>query len=337
MAITKIEMKNITVFDSLSVDFIPGINVLIGENGTGKTHIMKLLYSACKAAKHDVSFAHKTVRVFRPEESCIRRLVNRKNKGGTAAVKVFSENCAIGMSFTNKTPKWEAKVTKEAEWEKQSSTLEATFIPAKEILSNAYNLTEAASRGNVDFDDTYIDLIASAKVDISTGNDSNDKKQYISMLQTINKGRVAVEQDRFYLKPGSNAKLEFNLVAEGIRKIGLLWQLIKNGTMEKGSVLFWDEPEANINPIHIPVLVDMLVMLQNSGVQIFISTHDYIFAKYIELKGKENVMFYSLYSNEKDGEIVCENNAKFGQLKNNKIEEGFNALLDEIYKAEVKL
>ena len=27
-----------------------GINVIIGENGTGKTHLMKALYSACQSA-----------------------------------------------------------------------------------------------------------------------------------------------------------------------------------------------------------------------------------------------------------------------------------------------
>lgn len=51
------------------------------------------------------------------------------------------------------------------------------------------------------------------------------------------------KKDEFYLKSG-NSKQEFNLVAEGIRKMALLWQLVKNGTLEKGSVLFWDEPEA---------------------------------------------------------------------------------------------
>ena len=49
---------------------------------------------------------------------------------------------------------------------------------------------------------------------------------------------MTVSEERFYLKPGTQAKLEFNLVAEGLRKIVLLWQLIKNGTLEKGSVLF---------------------------------------------------------------------------------------------------
>ena len=94
---------------------------------------------------------------------------------------------------------------------------------------------------------------------------------------------MTVSDERFYLKPGNQAKLEFNLVAEGIRKIALLWQLIKNGTLENGSVLLWDEPEANINPKYIPIVAELLLKLQEEGVQIFISTHDYFLAKYIEV------------------------------------------------------
>ena len=109
-----------------------------------------------------------------------------------------------------------------------------------------------------------------------------------------------MHDDRFYLKPGTQAKLEFNLVAEGLRKIALLWQLIKNGTLEKGSVLFWDEPEANINPKYIPVLAELLIMLESEGVQIFVSTHDYFLSKYIEVKrSKESeVQYISLYKDD---------------------------------------
>ena len=136
--------------------------------------------------------------------------------------------------------------------------------------------------GNVEFDDTFLDIIAAAKVDISRGMDSAVKKKYLNVLQKISDGKVTLYEDRFYLKPGTQAKLEFSLVAEGIRKIALLWQLIKNGTLEKGSVLFWDEPEANINPKYIPVLEELLIMLESEGVQIFVSTHDYFLHKYNE-------------------------------------------------------
>lgn len=253
MPITRVEFDNFTVFDNMKIPFCTGINILLGENGLGKTHIMKVLYAACQASKHDVSFSQKTVMVFRPDHSSIGRLVNRKkNDNNTARVTVVSDMTKISMTFTNRTNKWDAKNTGEQSWEKQMSDLTSVFIPAKEILSNAWNLESAVKMGNVEFDDTYLDIIAAAKVDISRGVDSAERKKYLNLLQKISTGKVTVSEERFYLKPGTQAKLEFNLVAEGLRKIALLWQLIKNGTLEKGSVLFWDEPEAiliqNISP-----------------------------------------------------------------------------------------
>lgn len=337
MSIKRIELENVTVFDKIDIEFTDGINIFVGENGVGKTHVMKLLYSACQAVKHDVSFSQKTVRVFRPDGSSIQRLVARKNKGGTASVKIISDTSNISMKFTTRTKKWGAEVKNEEKWEKQLSDLSSIFIPAKEILSNAYNLTEAVLKGNVDFDDTYLDIIASAKVNVSPGKDSLERKKYLDILQGISDGKVTVENERFYLKPGSQAKIEFHLVAEGLRKIALLWQLIKNGTLEKGAVLFWDEPEANINPIHIPVIVELLLLLQREGVQIFVSTHDYFVAKYFDVRkmGEDKIKFHSFYRTGKNG-ISYEGKNTFTELENNTIMDTFMSLYHEEIGLAVK-
>lgn len=337
MAIKKIEMENITVFDKMDIDFTDGINVFIGENGVGKTHVMKLLYSACQSVKHDVSFSQKTIRVFRPDGSSIQRLVSRKNKGGAASVKIYSDTSNISMKFTTRTKKWDAEVKNEEKWEQQLSDLSSIFIPAKEILSNAYNLTEAVLKGNVDFDDTYLDIIASAKVNVSPGKDSIERKKYLDVLQKISDGKVTVDNERFYLKPGSQAKIEFHLVAEGLRKIALLWQLIKNGTLEKGAVLFWDEPEANINPIHIPVIIELLLLLQREGVQIFVSTHDYFVAKYFDVRRMEEdkIKFHSFYRQDKNV-IHYEGEQKFSDLEHNVIMDTFMKLYHEEIGLAVK-
>ena len=139
-----------------------------------------------------------------------------------------------------------------------------------------------------------------------------------------------MHEDRFYLKPGTQAKLEFNLVAEGLRKIALLWQLIKNGTLEKGSVLFWDEPEANINPKYIPVLAELLIMLETEGVQIFVSTHDYFLSKYIEVKRRQDskLQYISLYKNE-NNKVLCEIAPEFELLEHNTIMDTFRQLYRE--------
>lgn len=333
MPLTRLEAENFTVFEKIAIPFCKGLNVLIGENGVGKTHIMKVAYAACQASKHDVSFSQKVVMLFRPDQSSIGRLVNRnKNGKNTANLSVGSDTTKIGMSFTTKTRKWEAEVVAEEKWEKQMFDLTSVFIPAKEILSNAWNLDAAVKMGNVEFDDTYLDIIAAAKVDISSGADSASRKRYLDILQKCSTGKVTLQDDRFYLKPGTQAKLEFNLVAEGLRKIALLWQLVKNGTLEQGSVLFWDEPEANINPKYVPILAELLIMLESEGVQIFVSTHDYFLSKYIEIKRSKNskVQYISLYK-DKDNKVQCEIGDRFETLENNAIMDTFR----QLYREEV--
>ena len=338
MYLKEITMEDFTVFHRLTIKFSRGVNIFLGENGMGKTHVMKALYSACQAVKPDVSFSHKLVCVFRPDDYGIHRLVRRMNHGGRARVRVESDQQAIQASFTNRTPKWNADVFYEDAWEKQTGNTESTFIPAKEILSNAYNLSDAVRKGNVEFDDTYVDIIAAARIDLSRGPGTAEQKKYLKSLQKITQGRVAMADERFYLKPGNQARIEFNLVAEGVRKIALLWQLVKNGTLEKGAVLFWDEPEANINPKYLPVLVELLLELQRNGVQIFISTHDYILAKYFELRTllRDEVVYHSLYREEVSKDICVETEKKFSTLKHNAIMTAFSQLMDDVYHTETR-
>ncbi|MBP3610173.1 MAG: AAA family ATPase [Lachnospiraceae bacterium] len=339
MAIEKLELENFTVYEGLEASFDSGINVLIGENGTGKTHVMKVLHSACQATDPGVSFTHKLVRTMLPDEYKISRLIRRKQGNHVTKIRVVASEegrkKAISTEFNNKTKKWEAAVKGEEAWERDLKDLRSTFIPAKEILSNSYNLGAAVDKNNVRFDDTYIDIINSAKIDISVGRNTAEKERQLNRIESITEGKTYYDskEDEFYLKIG-NSKQEFNLVAEGIRKMSLLWQLIKNGALEKGTVLFWDEPEANINPVHIPVIVELLLELQRNGVQVFVATHDYMLAKYFEVKRTDgdSVKFHSFY--KENGQVKYECNNSFGMLKHNTIVEAFNKLLDEIYDME---
>lgn len=46
----EIKIEKFTAFDDLDVVLSEGINVLIGANGTGKTHLLKLLYGSMRQA-----------------------------------------------------------------------------------------------------------------------------------------------------------------------------------------------------------------------------------------------------------------------------------------------
>ena len=52
-----------------------------------------------------------------------------------------------------------------------------------------------------------------------------------------------------------------------------------------------------MNPELYPLVAGVLLKLQENGVQIFVATHSYNFAKYLEIrrKNREQVMFHNLY------------------------------------------
>lgn len=348
MPLRKLFLKDFTAFDELELEFSPGLNIFIGLNGTGKTHVMKVLYSACRTVDRKVSFPQKLVSCFGTEALKISRLVRRSRGNNAARVSVEAggreqqrTSEKLSCTFNRKTRHLDAEVTGRDGWERQSSKKNgiknSIFIPAKEILANAYNLGAAVERGNVSFDDTYLDIINAAKIDLGTpvvmdGSQSNSlDESHIKSLEKIIGGKTLFDngRDEFYLKKGYS-KLEFNLVAEGVRKVALLWLLVKNGALPPGAILFWDEPDANINPTHIPALVDFLIALQHSGVQIFIATHDYILAKYFELRAMEPIAFFSFY--DEKGTINCEKKDSFKGLKHNTIMHAWEMLLDEVYR-----
>ena len=104
----------------------------------------------------------------------------------------------------------------------------------------------------------------------------------------------------------------------------------------ENSILLWDEPEANLNPEYLPVIVDCLLNLSRHNVQIFVSTHNYIFAKYFDVRRKadDRLQFHALY--KENNAISCETADSFGALEHNQINRTFNHLLDEVYDMETE-
>ena len=184
------------------------------------------------------------------------------------------------------------------------------------------------------FDKTLVDIVKIA------GEWQLKKIPQIAMkilpkLEKMMNGTVVIENDEFYIKKNNDEMVNFSVEAEGLKKIGLLWQLLMNENITADTILLWDEPEANINPKFIPDIVEILIELQRQGIQIFITTHNYILAKYFGVKKMENdeVMYYSLYRND-DGNVNCESNEIFSELKNNSIMDTFiNLYKDEVERA----
>jgi wobble nucleotide-excising tRNase len=132
-------------------------------------------------------------------------------------------------------------------------------------------------------------------------------------------GVVIYSNDRYYIKREDIGNVGFDFEAEGYKKLGLIYRLIETGQIKKGSILLWDEPDANLNPKLIPLLVDILLILEQAGVQVFLATHDYFLAKYLDVRKTNSncVKYHSLYKS--NGVIKCEHEMDFESLANNSI------------------
>jgi recombinational DNA repair ATPase RecF len=98
MALTRLRFERFTAFEELDVTLSPGINVFIGANGTGKTHLMKVAYAACDVSKTKDNLASKLIRVFLPSGRALGRLVKR-HKGTTRCVaEVYRGERTIGVN-----------------------------------------------------------------------------------------------------------------------------------------------------------------------------------------------------------------------------------------------
>ena len=148
-------------------------------------------------------------------------------------------------------------------------------------------------------------------------------------------GTVEIENDEFFIRKHDGRLVDFAVEAEGLKKIGLLWQLLMNENITEGSILLWDEPEANISPEYLPVLVECLLELSRHKVQIFVSTHNYLFATYFDVRRQQadKVAYHSLYM--EDNNIGCETKEHFDDLQHNTIMEAYNTLLEEVYGLQV--
>ena len=106
--------------------------------------------------------------------------------------------------------------------------------------------------------------------------------------------------------------------------------LIQNGTLLNGSVLFWDEPEANLNPQLMKTVVEIILELQRMGVQIFIATHDYVLLKEFDLQAidTDNITFHSLYRDGETNEIEVKDTQHYLQIHPNSNDDTFADLVD---------
>ena len=278
------------VSEGFHLDFCDGINVLIGGNGVGKTSLLKMIYAATQWSFQQT------------DPGKTRKLLQFFSEPLKDHDVMKSTGCEDDYSYfrvSDGTHQFEYSLSHGGIFDYNNwlgLNIPSVFIPTTEMLSHSKGFLAMNQKYNMPFDGTQVDIIVNASLP-ETKDVSKTMTDVLQKLSQTIQGTVIQNDDVFYIQKEDGRKVDFFLEAEGYRKLGLLWKLIRNGLLESGSVLLWDGPEANLNPELYPVLVDALLELQRHGVQMFIATHSYNFAKYLEIRREkpEEVLFHNLY------------------------------------------
>ena len=327
----RLTLQNFTVFANQTFEFIPGINVLVGENGTGKTHVLKALY-AWQMARHlaQTGSSGKYEDIFAGTYGVrsAAELQRARNKVAVASGKYGDSQWSVGFQTQSTTDNGA-----------RPAVPRPVFIPAIEMMAHARNMN-GILRDYADFDRTCFDFLSIVTAHPSSAARSHLALEQLQYLKALVPGNVEWDEaeQRFYLSD-KNKRLPYSLVAEGVRKVSALYRLVEFNWLLPGSVLFWDEPEVNINPRWMDEIVEALVLLTRNGVQIFLATHNYVILKQIDLtlrsqrkSGAEDVQarFFALSKGRGGSKAMWADD--FADLQPNPILDQYDQMLAEDWR-----
>ena len=172
--INRIKLNNFGPMDQLDWQKLGKINLIIGDNSSGKTFLLKAMYSVMRTLeeykrgddqrKASEILAEKLYWTFQPEK--IGDLVSKQ-----ADSPLFLELTLDDKTFDYSFGKDTIKSISSVENHIGSRTSNSIFLPAKEVLSLHNIILKSREQDKVfGFDDTYLDLARALRLPTTRGN-----------------------------------------------------------------------------------------------------------------------------------------------------------------------
>lgn len=302
--VESIHIENFMGHQLIKIDKLSQLNVIIGQNDSGKTGILKLIYACLRSVdeygkrqEHEnITYkkilADKLLNTFQPGRKGLGELV-RKNGKEKLNIEFKLDNKSgykekINFSFGSSTNNTIIECNEDVKiLESQKGMF--LFIPPKEVLTASKAIKATKDILHIPgFDDTYQDLISAINIPGVQGNIFEEFKTTKKVLNELFEGSISPSADEEFVFKKGQIEIPMSLTAEGVKKIGIISTLINNRCISKNSVLFIDEPETTLHPLAILKLVQILVLLSKTGVQIFIATHSLFVLKQLELFARKD-------------------------------------------------
>lgn len=333
--INQIKLDNFGPLSNINWPALGKINLIIGGNGSGKTFLLKAIYSSLRTLEEYKRgneqrsaaeiLADKLYWTFQAEK--IGDLVS-KGADAPLSSSIIFEKKDFSYSFGKDTSKQISSLENHVSPRASNSI----FLPAKEVLSLHQIILKSREQDKVfGFDDTYFDLAKALRISTSRGRNFDVFAQSRRQLENILGGVVEYDEasGRWLFVKGRH-KFPIGVTAEGIKKIAILDTLLGNRHLDTNSVVLIDEPESALHPTAISQLLDIVAMLAESGIQFFMASHSYFVVKKLFLTAQERGWSIPVISASESG-WAC-NDLKNGMPDNPIIAESIR-----LYKEEVEL
>jgi len=294
-------LRNYGPLASIDWDHIGKINLVIGNNGTGKTFLLKAAYSAIKASeeykrgdeprKYSQKSLSKLYWTFQADK--LGDLVARGQQDKLEFQMEMAEG-KISYSFGDSTVTTLVDVLETLN-PRSSNSL---FLPEKEILTLYKVIIDSRERTKLfGFDDTYYDLAKVISIQPKKGKNYQEFSDARHAIEKVVDGKVYHDENDRWVYQKGRYLFPINIASEGVKKLAILDTLLGNHYLDRDSVIFIDEPEAALHPKAIAQFMETIYLLSKSGIQFFISTHSYFVVKGLSLiatKHKESMPVLSL-------------------------------------------
>lgn len=340
MTVRELKLRDFTVFENTDFEFVSGINVIIGENATGKTHVLKALYSlltTCDMRREPAGDLREALAaIFMPDEKNVSRLV-RSGAEGPAHLWTVTDHGETHGSFNGE---GDVEVTV-FNWPQMPQPL---YLPARDVLAMYEGFIPLYERASISFDKTYYDVCVALQSPGQRGDAKEKADALVAPISAILGGAVELRGPRFYVDAGDGPR-EAHLMAEGLRKIASLAHLVGNGSIAKGGTLLWDEPETNLNPRLVAQVATALRHLAAGGVQVIITTHDFLLSHRLSLAAEfqqspgVETRFFSLSRERAGYPVDIQWSANVAGLQTNPILDAFTQYYNdqrELFRQELQ-
>lgn len=284
------------------------INLILGENSTGKTFLLKALYSAIRSHEEankgnnnqdfSETLSDKLYWTFQVEK--IGDIVTKGEGKKLTATISLEDNSSLVFAFGKDTTK--KVLPAHNNLSKRDSN--SVFLPPKEVLSLMDVIYKSSMVDKIfGFDATYSDLVAALKIPTQKGRNHTAFADSRRRLEDVFTGKVEFDgKSNSWVYKKGNSKFSIMSAAEGVKKIAILDTLLGNRFLDKGSIVFIDEPESALHPTAIIKLLEIITVLAQAGMQFFLATHSYyVIKKLVLIANEHNIPIPTFMVNAENG------------------------------------